>query len=59
MQNRAGPWELSGYLGMSIKMLIEVYGHHHPDHQSSVSDAFARRPVSGAYLGQRRGIAAG
>jgi integrase len=44
MQGRADPWEASGYLGMSLKMLLEVYGHHHPDHQQSVSRAISRRP---------------
>jgi hypothetical protein len=42
MQNHADPWELSGYLGMLMKRLMDVYGHHHPDHQSSVLDALTR-----------------
>ncbi len=43
MQRGAIPWEVAGFLGMSMKMLDDVYGHHHPDHQSSVSDALSKR----------------
>ena len=35
-------WEAAGYLGMSIKMLEEVCGHHHPDHQKAIRTAFTR-----------------
>jgi integrase len=31
MQNSCDPWQAAGYLGMSVKVLIDVYGHHHPD----------------------------
>src|SRR5712671_96120 len=30
MQRGTGPWEAAGYLGMSVEMLLERYGHHHP-----------------------------
>jgi len=33
-------WEAAGYLGMTEKMFIEVYGHHHPDHQKNAVNAF-------------------
>lgn len=32
MQNGVELWEASGYFGMSVKTLMDVYGHHHPDH---------------------------
>lgn len=35
---------LSNFLGMSLKMLLEVYGHQNPDHQKSAIDAISRRP---------------
>lgn len=41
MQNRADPWEASGFLGMSMEVLERVYGHHHPDYQSDVADKVA------------------
>jgi len=42
MQLGIDMWEAAGYLGMSINMLEEVYGHHHPDHQRSIRTAFTR-----------------
>jgi integrase len=47
MQLGIDMWEeAAGYLGMSIKMLEEVYGHHHPDHQRSIRTAFTRTAPS-------------
>lgn len=43
MQRRADKFETAGYLGMSMKTLESTYGHHHPDHQSSVGDAFSKK----------------
>jgi len=43
MQRGADKFQAAGYLGMSQKTLETVYGHHHPDHQSSVADAFSKR----------------
>ena len=34
MENGADPWEASGYLGMTVKTLMDCYGHHRPDHQA-------------------------
>ena len=42
MQNKADLWDAAGYLGMTVHTLEGVYGHHHPDHQSSARDAFKR-----------------
>lgn len=52
MQNRADPWELSGYLGMSMKTMTERYSHHHPDFQMGAANAISGA-VSGA-KGERR-----
>ena len=43
MQNGADLWAAAGYLGMTVPMLVEVYGHHHPDHMRSAVDALGRR----------------
>ncbi|ACM25778.1 integrase [Rhizobium rhizogenes] len=40
MQAATDKWEASGYLGMTLETLEKTYGHHHPDHQASVSAAF-------------------
>lgn len=38
---RAGvnPWEAANALGMSLQVLTDVYGHHHPDWQKDAADA--------------------
>lgn len=48
MQRRADKFETAGYLGMTLKTLESTYGHHHPDHQSSVGDAFSKRRAATA-----------
>jgi integrase len=32
------PWQASGHLGMNIKTLQTVYGHHHPDFQDKAAN---------------------
>lgn len=38
MQAGANIWRAAGALGMTVKTLETVYGHHHPDWQSDVAD---------------------
>lgn len=42
MQNGANPWDAADYLGMTEETLINVYGHHHPDHQDRAREVFDR-----------------
>ena len=42
---RASLWELAGYFGVTVETMIDVYDHHHPDHQQD-----ARRAVGGRKL---------
>jgi integrase len=42
MQAGTDMWEAAGYLGMTIEMLSQRYGHHHPDHLAGAKRAFAR-----------------
>jgi integrase len=35
-------WEAAGYLGMTEEVLEAIYGHHHPEHQKNVENAFTR-----------------
>lgn len=44
MQNRADPYALAGMLGMTLEILQDVYGHHHPDHNRAAAAAIALRP---------------
>ena len=43
MQNGADPWQASGFLGMSVKTLIETYGHHHPDFMKEAAEAITSK----------------
>jgi integrase len=38
MQKGVDRWEASGHLGMSVQMLEDVYGHHHPDFQQEAAE---------------------
>jgi integrase len=51
MQRGVDPWEAAGFLGMSVKVLIETYGHHHPDHMRAAADAITRKPRAPSVLG--------
>lgn len=44
MQAGVDPFEAGGYLGMSIEVLLEVYGHHHPDFQHNAANSRRARP---------------
>jgi integrase len=39
MRQGIDPWEAAQFLGMSLKMLENVYGHHRPSWQKSAADA--------------------
>jgi len=43
MQNGADPWQASGFLGMSVKTLLETYGHHHPEFMREAAEAITSR----------------
>src|SRR6266702_1357535 len=59
MQRGADPWQAAGYLGMSLEVLLNTYGHHHPDYLSDAVEkivqrdrtAERKRDVSGAVTG--------
>jgi integrase len=43
MQAGVRTWEAAGFLAMSEKILIDVYGHHHPDYQRVAAEALSKR----------------
>lgn len=43
MQAGVDVYEVSGYVGVSVKVLLDVYGHHHPAFQSNASTATSKR----------------
>ena len=42
MQKGVELWQASGFLAMSEKTLIEVYGHHHPDFMREAAEAIGK-----------------
>jgi integrase len=38
MQKGVDIWSAAGFLGMTVKTLETVYGHHHPDHQEAAAN---------------------
>jgi integrase len=42
MMTGENPWEIAGYFGVSLEMITEIYGHHHPDHQAGVVASMGR-----------------
>jgi integrase len=55
MQRGADPWQAAGYLGMSLEVLLNTYGHHHPDYLSDAVEKITRREP----LSERRARASG
>jgi integrase len=43
MQRGVDPWEAAGFLGISVQVLIDTYGHHHPNHLRGAADAITRK----------------
>ena len=43
MQLGVGKWQASGFLGMNVETLRNVYGHHHPDHLREAANAIGNR----------------
>jgi integrase len=48
MQGGVDVFEASGYLGMSVETLLDVYGHHQPRFQERASNATGRRLAASA-----------
>jgi integrase len=38
MQAGVSPWEAAGHLGMTVKTLEAIYGHHHPAYQERAAE---------------------
>jgi integrase len=48
MQNGTDVWQAAGFLGMSVKTLLETYGHHHPDHLKDAVSKMTAKPTASA-----------
>ena len=53
MQAGVDMWEAAGFLGMTVEMLAERYGHH-PDHLSGARRAFSKHREAVAEAVARR-----
>lgn len=55
MQAGVDLWEAAGFLGMTVEMLSQRYGHHHPEHLAGARMAFSRHRQAGreAVAGKR------
>jgi integrase len=42
MQQGTDVWQASGFLGMSPQVLIDVYGHHHPDYMHDAANRITK-----------------
>ena len=47
MQRGADPWQVAGYLGMSLEVLLNTYGHHHPDYLLDAVEKIVQRDPTG------------
>jgi integrase len=52
-QRRVPIHEICGFLGMTRETFEQVYGHHHPDHQSSAVNALSGQ-LSDSYAATER-----
>jgi integrase len=43
MQAGADVWQAAGFLGMTVDVLIDTYGHHHPDFQADAAEKIAKK----------------
>ena len=39
LQRGVDPWTVAGFVGMTVEMVQQVYGHHHPDHLRAAARA--------------------
>jgi integrase len=46
MQAGADVWQAAGFLGMTVDVLIDSYGHHHPDFQADAAKKIATKHVA-------------
>jgi integrase len=44
MQAGVDKWEAAGFLGMTVEMIDQVYGHHHPNYLRNAAHAIGYRP---------------
>ncbi|TYL83677.1 tyrosine-type recombinase/integrase [Bradyrhizobium cytisi] len=56
MQRGADPWKSAGFLGMSVEVLLDTYGHHHPEFLREAAAAITTKPNKNVVSGVDRGV---
>jgi integrase len=59
MQRGTDPWQAAGYLGMSLEVLLNTYGHHHPDYLSDAVAKIAKRETKTEQKRTESGLVSG
>jgi integrase len=59
MQRGADPWQAAGYLGMSLEVLLNIYGHHHPNYLSDAVEKIAKNETKAERKRTESGIVSG
>jgi integrase len=56
MQRGADPWKAAGFLGMSVEVLLDTYGHHHPEFLREAAAAITTKPSKNIVSGVDSGV---
>jgi integrase len=56
MQRGADPWKAAGFLGMSVEVLLDTYGHHHPEFLRDAASAITSKPKQNSVSGVISGV---
>jgi hypothetical protein len=56
MQRGADPGKAAGFLGMSVKVLLDTYGHHHLEFLRDAATAITSKPSKNIVSGVNRGV---
>ncbi|MGY4319048.1 tyrosine-type recombinase/integrase [Bradyrhizobium sp. JR3.5] len=56
MQRGADPWKSAGFLGMSVEVLLDTYGHHHPEFLREAAAAITTKQNKNIVSGVDRGV---
>jgi integrase len=56
MQRGIDPWKAAGFLGMSVEVLLDTYGHHHPEFLRKAAAAITTKPNQNAVSGVNSGV---
>jgi hypothetical protein len=56
MQRSADPWKAAGFFGMSVEVLLDTHGHHHPEFLREAAAAIPTKPSNNIESGVDRGV---